>query len=112
MKKWQIVLIVILVCIPVIVGIFLGGAILKDVFNELGEEKKLKTEMEEITELLEKQDISEDEINKKLDVIVTDGDYGKVEKASKEYLIMLLRLKILRILILNLVMLLRLMCVV
>lgn len=86
MKKWQIVLIVILVCIPVIVGIFLGGSILKDVFNELGEEKKLKAEMEEITELLEKQDISEDEINKKLDVIVTDGDYGKVEKASKEYL--------------------------
>ncbi len=56
------------------------------VINDLREEKKLKQELNEITELVTDSKADMQEVRKKLDTIVTKDDYAKVEKAAKRYL--------------------------
>lgn len=56
------------------------------VFTDMQQEEKLKTELTELSELSNAQEINIDEINNRLDRIVTKGDYATVENAFKTYL--------------------------
>lgn len=73
--------ITIAVIVAIIVGIIVYFAI-----TDLNQEEKLKNELTEINDLVNKENINMEEVNKKLDTIVTTGDYAVVEKAFKNYL--------------------------
>ena len=77
-KKIIIVVAVILVAIIGVIGYM--------VISDMGQEDKLKTEISEISDLSNAENIDIDEINKRLDRTVTKGDYAKVEDAFKSYL--------------------------
>ena len=77
-KKIIIVVTVILVAIIGVIGYM--------VVSDMGQEDKLKTELSEINDLANAENIDMDEINKRLDRTVTTGDYAKVEDAFKSYL--------------------------
>lgn len=77
-KKIIIVVTVILVAIIGVIGYM--------VVSDMGQEDKLKTELSEISDLSNAENIDMDEINKRLDRTVTTGDYAKVEDAFKSYL--------------------------
>ena len=77
-KKIIIVVAVILVAIVGVIGYM--------VVSDMGQEDKLKTELSEISDLSNAENIDMDEINKRLDRTVTKGDYAKVEDAFKSYL--------------------------
>lgn len=77
-KKIIIVVAVILVAIIGVIGYM--------VISDMGQEDKLKTEISEISDLSNAENIDIDEINKRLDRTVTKGDYAKVENAFKSYL--------------------------
>ncbi len=77
-KKILIVLLIIIIIALIGVGYF--------VFTDMQQEKKLKTELTELSELSNAQNIDIDEINNRLDRIVTKGDYAIVEEAFKTYL--------------------------
>ena len=77
-KKILIVLLIIIVIAIIGVGYF--------VYTDLQQEEKLKTELTELSELSNAQDIDINEINNRLDRIVTKGDYATVEEAFKTYL--------------------------
>lgn len=79
MKKKIIIAVVVIVAL--IVGV-LGYMVISD----MGQEDKLKTELSEINDLANAENIDMDEINKRLDRTVTTGDYAKVEDAFKSYL--------------------------
>lgn len=79
MKKKIIIAVVVIVVL--IVGV-LGYMVISD----MGQEDKLKTELSEINDLANAENIDIDEINKRLDRTVTKGDYAKVEDAFKSYL--------------------------
>lgn len=77
-KKILITLLIIIVIALIGVGYF--------VFTDMQQEEKLKTELTELSELSNAQNIDIDEINNRLDRIVTKGDYATVENAFKTYL--------------------------
>ena len=77
-KKILIVILIIIVIALIGVGYF--------VYTDLKQEEKLKTELTELSELSNAQDIDINEINNRLDRIVTKGDYAAVEEAFKTYL--------------------------
>ena len=77
-KKILITLLIIIVIALFGVGYF--------VFTDMQQEEKLKTELTELSELSNAQEINIDEINNRLDRIVTKGDYATVENAFKTYL--------------------------
>ena len=77
-KKILITLLIIIVIALIGVGYF--------VFTDMQQEEKLKTELTELSELSNAQEINIDEINNRLDRIVTKGDYATVENAFKTYL--------------------------
>ena len=79
MKK--IIGIAILSIIVVIIGIFTYFFI-----SDMKQEENFKTELTEILELSNEENINLDEINKILDRTVTKGDYAEVEKSCKSYL--------------------------
>ena len=73
--------ITIAVIVAIIVGIIVYFAI-----TDLNQEEKLKNELTEINDLVNEENINMEEVNKRLDTIVTTGDYAVVEKAFKNYL--------------------------
>ena len=73
--------ITIAVIVAIIVGIIVYFAI-----TDLNQEEKLRNELTEINDLVNEENINMEEVNKKLDTIVTTGDYAVVEKAFKNYL--------------------------
>lgn len=75
------IIIAVIVIILVIVGVI--GYI---VVSDLGQENKLKSELSELNDLVNSETIDTDEVNDRLDRIVTKGDYAKVEDAFKTYL--------------------------
>lgn len=77
-KKILIVLLIIIVIALVGVGYF--------VFTDMMQEDKLKTELSELNDLVNAENIDTDAINEKLDRRITTGDYEKVEDAYKSYL--------------------------
>lgn len=77
-KKILITLLIIIVIALIGVGYF--------VFTDMQQEEKLKNELTELSELSNAQEINIDEINNRLDRIVTKGDYATVENAFKTYL--------------------------
>ena len=77
-KKILIVLLIIIVIALVGVGYF--------VFTDVMQEDKLKTELSELNDLVNAENIDMDAINEKLDRRITTGDYEKVEDAYKSYL--------------------------
>lgn len=77
-KKIIIVVAVILVAIIGVIGYM--------VISDMGQEDKLKTEISEISDLSNAENIDIDEINKRLDRTITTGDYAEVEDAFKSYL--------------------------
>ena len=77
-KKVLIVLLIIIVIALVGVGYF--------VFTDMQQEEKLKTELSELNDLVNAENIDMDAVNEKLDRRITTGDYEKVEDAYKSYL--------------------------
>lgn len=77
-KKVLIVLLIIIVIALVGVGYF--------VFTDMQQEEKLKTELSELNDLVNAENIDMDAINEKLNRRITTGDYEKVEDAYKSYL--------------------------
>ena len=77
-KKILIVLLIIIVIALVGVGYF--------VFTDMMQEDKLKTELSELNDLVNAENIDMDAVNEKLDKRITTGDYEKVEDAYKSYL--------------------------
>ena len=79
MKKqiWIPLLVVIVIVIGVI-GYF--------VISDLGQEEKLMTELDELNTLVNSENIDMNQIEEKLNRVVTKGDYATVEKAFKQYL--------------------------
>ena len=74
-KKILIVLLIIIVIALIGVGYF--------VFTDMQQEERLKTELSELNELVNAENIDMDAINDRLDRIVTTGDYAVVENAFK-----------------------------
>ena len=77
-KKILITLLIIIVIALVGVGYF--------VFTDMQQEEKLKTELSELNDLVNAENIDMDAINEKLNRRITTGDYEKVEDAYKSYL--------------------------
>ena len=77
-KKILIALLIIIVIALVGVGYF--------VFTDMQQEEKLKTELSELNDLVNAENIDIDAVNEKLERRITTGDYEKVEDAYKSYL--------------------------
>ena len=77
-KKILITLLIIIVIALIGVGYF--------VFTDMQQEEKLKTELSELNDLVNAENIDMDAVNEKLDRRITTGDYEKVEDAYKSYL--------------------------
>ena len=77
-KKVLIAILIIIVIAIAVVGYF--------VFSDMMQEDKLKTELSELNDLVNAENIDMDAINEKLDRRITTGDYEKVEDAYKSYL--------------------------
>lgn len=77
-KKILIILLIVIVIAVIGVGYF--------VFTDMGQEEKLKTELSELDQLVNAENINMDEVNNRLNRIVTTGDYAVVEEAFKSYL--------------------------
>lgn len=77
-KKILIALLIIIVIALVGVGYF--------VFTDMQQEEKLKTELSELNDLVNAENIDMDAINDRLDRRITTGDYEKVEDAYKSYI--------------------------
>ena len=75
----------ILIIIAIIMILALGtiGYI---VFTDIKQEEKLMTELNEISDLVNSENINMDNVNQRLDRIVTTGDYAIVEDSFKSYL--------------------------
>ncbi len=79
MKKKVLIAILMIIVIAIgVIGYF--------VFSDIMQEDKLRTELAEINELTNAEQIDMDAINDRLDRIVTTGDYAVVEDAFKSYL--------------------------
>lgn len=75
----------ILITIGIIILIVIG-VIAYFVITDLQQEDKLTAELQEISNLVNSQDVDIDQINQKLDRTVTRGDYAVVEQSFKQYL--------------------------
>ena len=75
----------ILITIGIIILIVIG-VIAYFVITDLQQEDKLTAELQEISNLVNSQDVDIDQINEKLDRTVTRGDYAVVEQSFKQYL--------------------------
>ena len=76
-KIWILLLVVIMIIIGVIVYF---------VISDLGQEEKLVTELDELNTLVNSENVDMNQIEERLDRVVTKGDYATVEKAFKQYL--------------------------
>ena len=72
--------------IIVIVAIIILGLITYFVISDLRQEEKLKSELNELSQLSNAENIDMDKINEKLNTVVTKDYYAIVEKAFKDYL--------------------------
>lgn len=75
--------------ILIIVGIIILiviGVIAYFVITDLQQEDKLTAELQEISNLVNSQNIDIDQMNERLDRTVTRGDYAVVEQSFKQYL--------------------------
>lgn len=75
--------------ILIIVGIIILiviGVIAYFVITDLQQEDKLTAELQEISYLVNNQNVDIDQINERLDRTVTRGDYAVVEQSFKQYL--------------------------
>lgn len=79
MKKTILIIIAIIVVIVLTVFGYM-------VFSDIRQEQKLNEELEEISTLVNAEQLDINKINEKLDRTVTTGDYAVVEKAFKQYL--------------------------
>ena len=77
-KKILIAILIIIVIAIAIVGYF--------VFSDMMQEDKLKTELSELQQLVNTENIDMDAINSRLDRTITTGDYAVVEDVFKSYL--------------------------
>ncbi len=77
-KKVLIAILIIIVIAIAVVGYF--------VFSDMMQEDKLKTELSELQQLVNTENIDMEAVNERLDRTVTTGDYAVVEKAFKSYL--------------------------
>ena len=77
-KKVLIAILIIIVIAIAVVGYF--------VFSDMMQEDKLKTELSELQQLVNTENIDMDAVNERLDRIITSGDYAQVENAFKSYL--------------------------
>ena len=77
-KKVLIAILIIIVIAIAVVGYF--------VFSDMMQEDKLKTELSELQQLVNTENIDMDAINSRLDRTITTGDYAVVENAFKSYL--------------------------
>lgn len=75
------VLIIMVVIVAIIVGVIAYFSV-----SDLQQENKIKTELTEISELANAENIDMDKINAKLNSTVTKGEYAIVEKSAKQYL--------------------------
>ena len=78
-------IVIIIVVVAIILASVIGG-IAYFVISDLKQEEQLKTELAEISELVNTGNIDFDQVNKKLNTIITKNDYAVVEQACKEYL--------------------------
>ena len=79
MKKKILIIVAVIIVIAVI-------AIGYMVISDMGQEKKLNAELEEISTLVNAQEMDVEQIEEKLNRTVTNGDYAIVENAFKQYL--------------------------
>ena len=79
MKKKVLIAILIIIVIAIAVVGYL-------VFSDMMQEDKLKTELSELQQLVNTENIDMDAINSRLDRTITTGDYAVVENAFKSYL--------------------------
>ena len=77
-KKVLIAILIIIVIAIAVVGYF--------VFRDMMQEDKLKTELSELQQLVNTENIDMDAVNERLDRTITSGDYAQVENAFKSYL--------------------------
>lgn len=75
------VLIIVGVIIAILIVAFVGSII-----YDIREENKLNQEFFEINELVSEDEMDMDAVNERLERTVTTGDYGKLERAIKNYL--------------------------
>lgn len=75
------ILIIVGIIIPIVIGV-----IAYFVITDLQQEDKLTAELQEISNLVNSQNIDIDQINERLDRTVTRGDYVVVEQSFKQYL--------------------------
>ena len=78
-------IVIIIGVVAIILASVIGG-IAYFVISDLKQEEQLKTELAEISELVNTGNIDFDQVNKKLNTIITKNDYAVVEQACKEYL--------------------------
>lgn len=69
-----------------IIVLLIIGVLIYSIVMDLIQEEKLKTEINEISEMSNAQEINVEEIYKRLDRTITKSDYAEVEKAVKNYL--------------------------
>ena len=79
MKKKTLIIVGIIILIVI-------GVIAYFVITDLQQEDKLTAELQEISNLVNSQNIDIDQINERLDRTVTRGDYAVVEQSFKQYL--------------------------
>ena len=75
--------VLIIIAIIVVVEIAVVGYM---VVSDLGQEKELTAELEEITTLVNAEELDTDQIQERLDRTVTNGDYATVERGFKQYI--------------------------
>lgn len=79
-KKKKIVITLVVIIIVLITAV--GYILVKDLIQE----SKLKKELTELSLIANAEIIDKTEVDKKLETIVTEGDYAILEKAMKQYL--------------------------
>lgn len=82
MKKKVIIIVTVVI---VVLAIIIGG-FAYFVSSGLKQEEKLTAEMNELNELVDKEDYDKNAVKERLDRVITKGDYAIVEKACKQYL--------------------------
>ena len=75
--------VLIIIAIIVVAAIAVFGYM---VVSDLGQEKELTAELEEITTLVNAEELDTDQIQERLDRTGTNGDYATVERAFKQYI--------------------------
>lgn len=78
-KKILIIIGVLILLVAILIAVF--------VVKDLRQEKTLRDEIASIQELAGSEQMDMDAVNEKLGHIVTTGDYAKVEKAVKNYMV-------------------------